>query len=321
MTTEPEVLDPSTVANDATANHSNNEPIPVTDPTAVKENDTDLSPSELKDLQIARLMDELAAMKKDKASSVTLAEEAEAARRDWEDLKSRTKTAKDRYDQSLEALSKQVRGEVQTEIDAEEDADQETIPFTAAPEQTMAELDAITIDGLDWTAVEQSALSALVSTGKPAKVKPVEIMGLDYVLVDVQKRVAIFHQVMDGETFTQTHGLDGAERPDERSEGLQRLGSVAGVPVRVGRKTLWLGANPLCVVIPPSAAISATTSDDGPNPVGNRIVAHLKSSGVEQITVDALAKLLGVERDIVQRTASEDGRLVYEIDGELVLLA
>jgi hypothetical protein len=320
MTTEPDTLSPESVAADEAATRSET-PNSSPDLTAPP---IDLSPSELKDLEIARLKDELAAMKKDKASSVSLAEEAESARRDWEDLKSRTKTAKDRYDQSLEALSKQVRGEVQTEIDAEDDADQETIPFTSGVGPTVdeaANLDAITVDGLDWTAVEQSALSALVSTGKAAKVKPVEIMGLDYVLVDVQKRVAIFHQVMDGETFTQTHGLDGAERPDERSEGLQRLGPVAGVPVKVGRKTLWLGANPLCVVIPPSAAISTTTSDDGPNPVGNRMVSHLKSSGVEQITVDALAKLLGVERDIVQRTASEDGRLIYSTADELVSLA
>jgi hypothetical protein len=320
MTTEPDTLSPESVAADEAATRSET-PNSSPDLTAPP---IDLSPSELKDLEIARLKDELAAMKKDKASSVSLAEEAESARRDWEDLKSRTKTAKDRYDQSLEALSKQVRGEVQTEIDAEADADQETIPFTSGVGPTVdeaANLDAITVDGLDWTAVEQSALSALVSTVKAAKVKPVEIMGLDYVLVDVQKRVAIFHQVMDGETFTQTHGLDGAERPDERSEGLQRLGPVAGVPVKVGRKTLWLGAKPLCVVIPPSAAISTTTSDDGPNPVGNRMVSHLKSSGVEQITVDALAKLLGVERDIVQRTASEDGRLIYSTADELVSLA
>lgn len=303
MTTEPEVLSPETVT-------VTPEPTPA------------LSPEELKDLEIARLKDENAALKKDRAECVALAEEHAGKIRDYEDLKARAKSAKDEADVLADALSKRVRGEVQTEIDPE-DEDQAEIEFTpgAAPTpDEAANLDAIAVEGLDWPAMEQHVLSALVSTGKPQRVKPVTIMGLDYVLVNVQARVGIFHQVMDAERFTEEHKTEGATRPDERSEALKLLGDYAGLPVKVGRKVMYLGARPLLVRMPPDAANVPVTADDT-NPVGNRIVAHLKSSGVEQITVDALAKLLGVEWDVIELTSAKDDRLIWESDAGLVRLA
>ncbi len=95
MTTEPEVLDPSTVANDATATSVSDECDAMADKEGITRNQaTDLTPDELKDLEIARLKDELAAMKRDRAECVDLAEEHAAKLRDHEDLKSRAASAK-----------------------------------------------------------------------------------------------------------------------------------------------------------------------------------------------------------------------------------
>lgn len=178
--------------------------------------------------------------------------------------------------------------------------------------------DVLSVSGLDWSAVHRSALSALVSTGKPAKVKPVEIVGAPHVLVDVQQRTAVLYPLFEAETFVNKFGVEGAARPDDRGEELVALGPYAGIPVKVARKVMYLGAEPLLVVIPTDAAIS-TGAEPIPGPgsdlVANRIVAQLESAHtVAHMTADALSKILGVTIDVVRNAAKGSDRLVYEKD-------
>lgn len=288
------------------------------DPSLVAAIDAALTPEEVLRLENTRLKDELAAMKRDRAECVDLAEEHAAKLRDHEDLKSRAKKAKDEADVLADALSAKVRGEVQTEIDPEDD-EQDIIQFTAPP--AASNLDAIEVDGLDWSTMDRHVLSALVSTGKPCKIKPVEILGLNYVLVDVQDRIGVFHQVMDDDVFLTVHSIEGATRPDERSSELEALGQYAGIPVKIGRKVHFLGAVPLLVKMPSTAAVVPVSDEKGEGMVANRIFVHLESSGIDHVTVDALTGLLGVARDIVQLEASRSRRLTYDAAEDSVYLA
>lgn len=392
---EPPVLDPSnvhveiihadgrpptTVIPTAVIDQPGESPIAV-EPTAETAHTPDLERGRLLELENARLKDEMVALKKDKAESVDLAEEAEDARRDWEDLKGRAKTAKDRYEACLGALSKKVRGEVQVEMGAGDDDDEEgeqaSIPFhgekqapaLAAPAETtpapfgdggpansdaiatrLSAGDVMVINGLDWAQVSRAALSELVSTGKPATVRPLVMSSGAYVLTDVVDRRAVLHPLHDAETFVNKYRVEGMKLPnEERPAELVALGSHCGIPVKVkstekGKRAklahIGSDADALILEVPENAAISATPPAEdveavveqtiakidevlagpGSDIVGNRILAQLDAASTAYLTIDALAKILGVDEMVIRNAAKSDSRLVYERtdDDELI---
>jgi hypothetical protein len=371
VTTEPEVIDPSTVAADEAAARSAAEtepaaPAAVEEPTAETAHTPDLDRARILEMENERLKGENAALKRERADCVELANEAEAKRRDWEDLKGRAKAAKDDYDLHLDALSKKVRGEVQVQVgDADdEEGEQASIPFhgekpaptTVAPDQApfgdggpsnsdaistrLSAGDVMKIDGLDWTQVSQAALSELVSTGKPATVRPLVLSSGAYVLTDVVDRRAVLHPLHDAEKFVNLYRTEGLKLPnEERPAELVALGSHAGIPVKVKStekakrsKLAYIGsdADALILEIPGGTAISATPPAEEPEAehqqppaaepiagpgsdlVSNRILSQLAHTSSAYITVDSLAKILGVDEQVVRNAAKNDPRIVYE---------
>lgn len=374
--TEPEVMSPETIAA-AEAGVEPTAAAPAIDEPAVAEPPAETAPTpdldrvRLLEMENERIKGENAALKRERADCVELANAAEVKRKRWEDLKAETKDAKDDYDFDLAALSKKVRGEVQVQVgDADErsEGDQATIAFagqkpapaqapapadtTAAPPfgdggpassdaipTRLAAGDVMTIDGLDWTQVSEAALSELVSTGKPATVRPLVMSSGAYVLTDVVDRRAVLHPLHDAEKFVNLYHVEGMKLPnEERPAELVALGKHAGIPVKVkstekGKraKLAYIGsdADAVILAIPEGAAISATPpaaepeaeqpptaepiAGPGSDLVSNRILAQLVAGSPNgYITVDSLAQILGVDEQVIRNAAKGSERLVYE---------
>lgn len=283
MQSEPEVLSPESVAADApfpcegstaTTDAIVGDPLRPATYAVVDEDAAEQIAN--RDDVIARQAAEIKALHKQIATEKQIAEEMEDARRDWEDLKERAKEAKERMDTLAEALSKRVRGDVQTEVGEfrEDGAKQTTIDDAiAAPAaaQQMNGGDVLTIPDMDWAAVELAALSAVSSLGKPPQVRPYQTKtGNLLVLTNVSRPIAVLHELLDAKTFAKRYpNATAHDIPSDAFDGVQLL----GYPVRVGRKKLWLGSNddawhvsiPDEVKITESAGVMDDSGDGDPN--------------------------------------------------------
>jgi len=211
---------------------------------------------ETQEVELQRLRDENAAYRKKITAEREIADEMEAAERDEEDLKARAKKAKERKDSLADSLKALVKGDVQTDLGEFSDGmDQLPISWDnqATAEQKKAAGDVLQLgpDIISWPDVELAALSALASTGKPQKIKPVEIFGLHYVLTDVSDRVATLHQLL-GDTAWEIHYSPVAflDLPNsDRTADLDALGKFAGIPVKVGRKVQFICGDALAMLV------------------------------------------------------------------------
>jgi hypothetical protein len=147
----------------------------------------------------------------------------------------------------------------QQEIDLEA----ATVSEAKEPEYTANDDGAMEIPGLDWSKVELAALSGMASTGKPPRVRPVEMPdGSRLVLTDVQARVAIMVPALTAEQFDQRYpGMTRYEMPSEQIEATESAETV-GFPVKVKRTKLWLAAigDAWRVAIPLDAKIGGEAS-------------------------------------------------------------
>jgi hypothetical protein len=98
---------------------------------------------------------------------------------------------------------------------------------------------------------------ATFSTGKPQKVKPVDIGG-GFILADVQDGVAVLLPVVPKEDWQDAWGV----RMDLPSEGTL----LVGTPVKVGRSLRWIGPNDeaLLVRLPAEMPPAADAGADAP---------------------------------------------------------
>lgn len=281
MQTEPETISPAdyTGTSASLAGEVGDPPAPASY-IAVEQQVADVIAG--RDDLIARQAAEIAALHKQRDAEKQIADEMEDARRDWEDLKDRAKAAKERFDTLAEALAKLVRGDVQTEVgefsdgagpkqttlaDAISDVDK-AITTAEALKAKIAAGDVLTIKDMDWTAVELSALSSLASTGKPARVKPLTVMGLQYALTDVQfngaERVAVLAQILDAESFDARYPNASRRAVPNDTDAEMEGDPQHGLPVKVGRKVFWLSsmADALLLKIPAEAAIGGEAEAD-----------------------------------------------------------
>ena len=219
---------------------------------------------ETPEVELQRLRDENTAYRKKIAAEREIADEMEAAERDEEDYKARAKKAKERKDSLADSLKALVKGDVQTEIGEFHDGmDQLPISWdnetTAHQKQEAGDVLQLGPDIISWPDVELAALSALASTGKPQKIKPVVIFGLNYVLTDVCDRVATLHQLLSHEAWLDLYGaVDFLDLPNsDRSADLDAIGKLAGIPVKVGRKVFFIGsdAGAMLVQIPDNTTV------------------------------------------------------------------
>lgn len=308
-----------------------------TEPQAAEKADTEVI--ERDHLEHQRLLDLKTGFERRVESEKRLVQEIEKADSDAEYHKKQAKKAKERGDIAKAALIKLASGEANAEIGDFEDEDdgQARINWDKGCDAIKSKLDAgevIWIKDMDWNAVHRSALSELLSTGKPPKVKPVEIFGNKFICTDVQptadgKRAAIMHQLYDAESWDQHY--PNTQRMDfpnqDRPESLAFLGEHAGKPVKIGRKLVWIGADKdvMSVGIPDDAKIGGEEAaptdegegDEGPTHdlgiVSNRILAEVEG---QSLTVGTLGERIGVPGHVIVSAADQHPELALIKEGD-----
>jgi len=238
-----------------------------------------------------------------------------------------------------------VKGDVQTDLGEFSDGmDQLPISWDnqATAEQKKAAGDVLQLgpDIISWPDVELAALSALASTGKPQKIKPVEIFGLSYVLTDVSDRVATLHQLISGEVWEDHYGsADYLELPNsDRSVNLDARGKLAGIPVKVGRRPFFIGGDDLAMLvrIPDNATVGNATqtladADDLPprdygliaNQIRVRVQDGYDKNEPVANTVSVLATVMDLPGFIIRaaiETSEDIGYLDEDADDPVVQL-
>lgn len=297
-------------------------------------NPENIEPAEANPLEIENqsLRDELAAVHKQLEKAREIAREMDDCRSEEEELKARAKKAKENKDILADALANLVKGDTQTEIGEIIDPSDLQQPIEWTPqmvEERRAAGDVLTLgpDAITWDALEVAALSELASTGKPQKVKPVQLFGKDYVATDVVDRVVSLLPVLTREEWDdRTANSIPMELPNsERSAELEALGPHAGIPVKVGRSVRYLApdGDALLVKMPEEKARPVAPFDDEEPPrdyglIANRIIAQVQSGpyGDDAVTVSMIANDLDLPETIIRAAIKQSDKLRYFDDAE-----